>query len=559
MNEFLKKVVTQISEFVRSLSPAKRIGAGITAVLIVFTLFGMFKWASKSSYLPLMTNLSGDDSAQVIRILREKKIPFRVDPTGKNVEIPPEYVYDLRLELATMGLPENSTAGYELFDKQNLGTTSYVQKINRKRALEGELMRTIGAMKGVKRARVHLALPERSAFVEDQKSATASVVLDLEPGVQLNEKNVFGIGTLVAKAVEGMDVSDVSIMDSNGKVISKNSRDPLVTMSANQIDFKLKFEQDQERSIETMLSKIVGEGRVVAKVSAEFDFSSSTETQTILDQDGATPVSVHKDDTSAEGSRPAPVGAPGVASNSPDQPENARPVTRTDTKRSNEVVNYEIPKTLKRTSHPAGGIKKLSVAIVVDGKKVQTKDADGNVLAKTEPWSAEEVKKFETIITSALGLNAKRGDTLEIKNMDFSREDFDAIQKEQEANEKRAYYRNLSIYLVSGLVILLFFLFVVRPFIQWLTENSIETVDQFLPQTIEELERFQKNVNLPGLEESIPMLPEKLDPTKIEGEMIKEKIITIIENNPHKAALILKDWIKGESAKKADGDKNKTA
>src|SRR6185437_215842 len=192
-------------------------GAGIIAALI-----GLFFWAGDTTYSNLMSNLTPEDSAKVIKVLRDKRIPFRVDQSGKNISVPPESVDQLRLELATAGLPESSVVGYEIFDKASLGTTSAVQKINQKRALEGELMRTINSIRGVNRSRVHLAIPAKSTFVEDQKKPTASVVLDLDPGTVLSDKQIYGIQNLVAKAVEGLDIGDVVIVDSNGKMISKN-------------------------------------------------------------------------------------------------------------------------------------------------------------------------------------------------------------------------------------------------------------------------------------------------------------------------------------------------
>src|SRR5690606_23479491 len=153
-----------------------------------------------------------EDSTSIIRILREKNIPFQVSNNGRNIEVPPESVDNLRLELAMVGLPESGSVGYEVFDKQSFGTTSFVQKVNLKRALEGELMRTIGAIRGVRKARVHLVIPEKSTFIEDQKETTASVVLDLAAGTTLSDRQIHGVGVLVSSAVEGLDISDVKIV-----------------------------------------------------------------------------------------------------------------------------------------------------------------------------------------------------------------------------------------------------------------------------------------------------------------------------------------------------------
>ena len=559
MGEYLKKVFSQVREFVKSLSPVKRLALAGIALSIVAAVAAMMIWAGGTAYMPLMTNLSPEDSTNIIRILRDKHIPFRVDPTGKNISIPPESVYELRLELATIGLPQSSVVGYEVFDKQSIGATSFIQKVNQKRAQEGELMRTINTIKGVRRSRVHLALPQKSAFVEDQKKSTASVVVDLEPGTILSEKQVYGIGNLVSRAIEGLDITDVVIMDSEGKMLSKNPSDPLAAATATQLDFQGKLQSEFEKRIETMLSRVVGEGHVVAKVSADLDFSQVNETQTTYDADGAAVHSVEKRNDSMNGSRPGPYGSAGNVTNAPGVPPVPNGDVKTETIKSNEVTNYEVPQTVRRTIRSVGAVKKLSVAVVVDGKTTKTTDKDGKTVTKVEAWPPEKVKEFEEIVAGAVGLDRKRGDTLEIKNIEFTREDFDEVQKMLAEKETKSYIQNTVAYSVIGLAILLFFLFVVRPFIKWLTENTIDSVDTFLPQTIEELERIQKNTALPVIEEVVPVLPENMDPAKVEGEMIKEKIITLVEANPHKAALILKDWLHGEKKREKGEDGAKKA
>jgi flagellar M-ring protein FliF len=211
---------------------------------------------------------------------------------------------------------------------------------------------------------------------------------------------------------------------------------------------------------------------------------------------------------------------------------------------------------------PTGTQRRLSVAVLVDGKTVKSTDKDGKVLTKVDPWPPEKLKEFEDIVASTVGIDKKRGDVLEIKNIEFTREDFDEVQKAIAERERKAYVQNMVLYGVIGLTVLLFFLFVVRPFIKWITENTVDNVDTFLPQTIEELEKLQKNSALPGLEDSVPVLPEKIDPEKVEGEMLKEKIVTLIDQNPHKAALILKDWLHTEKPKPSEkevGGKSKSA
>ncbi len=543
---FFTKVSGQIKDFLTGLSAGRKMALGVTAVAIFLFIIGMLFWASRQNYQPITHgNMSAEDSANVMRLLREKKIPFQVDVSGKQITVPSEYLNDLRLELAMQGMPQSNGTGYELFDKQSFGTTSFVNKLNHKRAMEGELMRSINTIKGVKRSRVHLAIPEKSAFVQDQKKVTASVVLDLEGGVTLNEKQIFGVTHLVSSAVEGLDPANVAIMDSLGKELTKNSADSAIALTSEQSEYKRKLEEGYQSKVEDVLSKVVGEGRVKASITADLDFSQIQESQTILDQDGATIRSSQKIAENMEGSRPVASGPAGATSNTPgDQPGVVNPnAVRNNTNKSNEIVNYDIPKTVRTTSRPVGGLKKLSVAVLIDGKTVKTTAADGKVESKNEQWSAEKIKEFEALVTSALAIDKKRGDSLEIKNMEFAREDFIEAEKILDASVFRSYVQQIVLYSVIALVIVLFFFFVVRPYIRWITENTTESVDTFLPQTIEELEKIQKSSVLSQLDDMIPDLPDRLDPDKIEGEMIREKISTLIDNNPHKASLILRDWL----------------
>lgn len=544
MNSFLVRVSGQIASFVKGLSPAKRVGLASLTVVVGLFFAGVFFWANSTRYNPLLTNLNSEDAGNIMRVLKEKRIPYTVDASGKNISVPAEAVDLMRLELATMGMPQSSVVGYEVFDKSSLGQTSFVQKINQKRALEGEITRTVNSIKGVLRSRVHLAMPQKGTFADDVKKPTASVVLDLQPGTQLTEKQVFGISNLVAKAIEGMDIADVWITDANGKTLSKNAQDSLTAATASQLEFQQKVEAETEKRIEMILSRVVGEGRVVAKVSADLDFSQVNETQTLFDQDGAVLRTADRRTDQALGQRPGARGPAGAGANATAEGVSSGDI-KTETNKNNEIVNYDVPSTVRRMIKQSGGIKRLSVAVLLDGKRSRgPASADGaKGEAKVESWSPEKLKEFEGLIISAAGIDKKRGDSIEVRNMEFTNEDFADAEALVAERERKAYYQNLALSIAIGLTVLLFFLFVVRPFIKWVTDNTIESVDTFLPQTIEELEKMQKAQGLPGMEDSVPVLPDNMDPAKVEGEMIKEKIISLVDANPHKAALILRDWL----------------
>lgn len=555
MQDFLQKVGTQVKEFFKSLSGPRKAALVFTGFFVVLSFTALFFWAGETAYEVLGTNFTTEDSTNVMRFLREKKIPFKVENDGKTIKVPPEAIYDLRLELATVGLPQASVVGYEVFDKQSFGTTSFVQKLNKKRALEGELMRTINNLKGVKRSRVHLALPDKAAFEEDQKRATASVVLDLDPGTSISEKQITGISRLISSAIEGMEIGDVNIVDSNGKMLSKNSTDPLAQHTASMLDIQQKKEAEYEKRVQEILGKVVGEGKVVAKVSLDLDFTQQSETQTQFDSEGSAVKSEQKESHVMDGSRPLPMGAPGAASNTPG-PGQATPEVRSNTQKVFETKNYAVPERVTRSTKPVGSVKKMSVAVLLDGVYIKDPNAKAGEEAPMvyQKWSDEKLNEFRAIAASAVGVDLKRGDTLEVKNIEFRKEDIENADAQIAAFERRKMLMHMIQYAVLGLAIALFFVFVVRPFVKWLTDNTVDNMESFLPKTIEELERMQVNDSgLGTLEDAIPVIVDKVDPEKVEGEMIKEKVVTLVEGNPHKAAMILHEWVHAP-ANKVSGD-----
>ncbi|MBI3555877.1 MAG: flagellar M-ring protein FliF [Deltaproteobacteria bacterium] len=439
MIEFFRKTSIQLKDFFNGLSGPRKVGLILTGITVIASLAAMFFWVGDTGYQTLGTNLASEDATAIMRVLRDKKIPFRVENDGKTIKIPPEAVYDLRLELATMGMPQSGVVGYEVFDKQSFGQTSFVQKINQKRALEGELMRTINNLKGVRRSRVHLAMPNKSTFIEDQKRATASVVIDLDPGQQLQDKQVTGISHMIASAIEGMEIGDVTIVDGNGKMLSKNTNDPLAIQTATMVDFQQKMEQEYEKRVQDVLTRVVGEGKVVAKVALDLDFTQQSETQTQYDSEGSAVKSQQKENHVMDGSRPIVSGAPGAASNTPG-PASVTPEVRSNTQKVFETTNFAVPEKITRATKPVGAIKKMSVAVLVDG--VYNKDpANPDRAPAFAKWSDEKMAEFKTIVASSVGLDLKRGDSIEVKNMEFRREDMDNADAAIAAFERRKMMR----------------------------------------------------------------------------------------------------------------------
>lgn len=552
MNNFMNQTLQNFVEFFRSLDMSRRLGLIIMAGLLVASMAGIIIWSSKTDYKVLYTDLTKDDSAVISRMLEEGKISYQVKDDGKTIMVPEDQVEIWRLEIAKKGVNFTGTVGYEVFDKQAFGTTSFVQKINKQRALEGELVKTIMHIKGVTRARIHLSIPESSPFVSERKPPGASVVLDVERGVTMTGDEVKGIQSLVSSSVDGMRSHNVVVIDSRGKKLSENDGDTMSTETANRLALETKLNSQYEKKVEEILSRVIGEGKVIAKVALKMDFTEKLETQTTYDSENAAVVSEVRNEQKMVGVRPSPQGIPGARSNLPgENPQPGIPETRNDVDKSLVTRNMAVPTVVTKSKKPTAEISSMSVAVMVDGKKapvlgedgVPLVNEDGVTVTKYQAWSEEELQNFQQIVASALGINLNRGDKIVIKNMQFAKEDLsemDAIMRER---ENRELMKNITKYLMIGAIISLFFFIVVRPFIQWLTENSVESIEDFLPKTIEELEKLQANQRLPGLEDVLPSLEDKLNPEKIEGNMLREKIISLIESNPGKAAQVVHEMI----------------
>ncbi len=403
------------------------------AATIVALMAAVWFWGQQPSYRVLFANYSDRDGGAIVAALQQMNVPYQVADGGGAILVPEKQVHDVRLKLASQGLPKGSGVGFELMENQKLGTSQFLEQVNFQRALEGELARTIQSLANVQSARVHLAMPKASVFLRDQQKPTASVMLNLHPGRPLEPQQVSAIVHLVASSVPELPVAGVTVVDQGGNLLSENDR----PKSSNQLDpSQLKYvdeiQQAIARRIESILTPVVGQQNVRAEVSAEIDFSTSEQAAESY-RPNQTPESTairsqHQSESQNTGSANAG-GVPGALSNTPPQPATA-PVTNPpqqpaqaaaaqppSSRQKDSTVNYELDKTLRVTQQLMGGVKRLSVAVVVNHRT----ELDKQGKPVTRALSETEKTAITDLVKEAMGYNKERGDTLNVLNSAFVR------------------------------------------------------------------------------------------------------------------------------------------
>lgn len=383
-------------------------------------LFGSIAYAAffifdRLNYGPLYANLSPQDGAAIVKELDAERIPYNISGGGSVIEVPRGLIYQTRLKLAGKGVPAGGGVGFEIFEKTPFGASEFTQQVNYLRALQGELSRTINALSAVQSSRVHLALPSRSNFLGPEEKPSASVVVDLRPGYHLSPDQVQGIVNLVASSVPKLSAEKVTVIDSSGRPL-KEIMPVAATTEAEKLNLlKLRHEQELERRIETMLEPVLGPGKVVVRTNVQINSQETQMTKEAFDPDNKV---VRSQRQSVDDAGTKAGGTPGVQANIPGG-EATKVATETGSKRSSEIVTYEIGHTTSRISEPRGQVQKLSVAVLVDGK--YEKD-------KYVPRTKEEMEVLKGMVKRAVGFDEDRGDEIEVANVAFKIQPAPALQ-----------------------------------------------------------------------------------------------------------------------------------
>lgn len=544
MNKIFGNIVIQFREFYRNLSPMKR--ASIMAVSAITVIAGLtlILMVSGKTWTPLFTNIPADQVPVVISKLQEKNIPFELTDDGKTITVPAELLHSTQMTLmAELGSSKIGAVGLEVFDKQDFGTSSYAQRVNYQRALQGELIRAINTLSAVKQSKVLLALPAKKTFLEEASQPTASVVVELHSGKALAPDQIRGIQHLVGSSVEGMDPDRVTVVDDRGKLLTRSS-DSSASASSDLLDLKRKVEGELQTRIEDILGKAVGQGRIIAKVEASLNQRVINSVEETVDPEKTAIRSQQSEEEALDGSRTNPSGVPGSRANLPGAEAAGQVGFNQNVKKEIKTTNYEVPKTTRNIREAAGGLERLSVSVMIDGNMETTTNADGKEETKYVPRTPEELAKFESLIKGAVGFNAARGDSVTVENLQFTKEDFSEADRLLTSLERKKLLHALFKWALLGFSLALFFFIVVRPFMQWITDSFQDSVEEMLPKTIEELEELQAVDNsLPGMSAALPMLEQAMDPDKAESELLKDRIMNLMSTDTEKASSAFGMWL----------------
>ncbi len=546
--------MTNFLDTLRQLGPARIgiMGAVVLGLLIFFVFVSMR--VSTPSLTLLYADLSTIDSSAVAAKLEESNISYSVSEDGSRVMVSETDVGRARMLLAQEGLPNGGSMGFELFDKQSgFGTTNFVQNVNQVRALQGELSRTISSLDPVKSARVHLVLPQRELFSRDSRPATASVSVGLRPGARLESEQVLAIQALVASAVPGLKPDLVSIIDNNGNLLARGEGESESLMTAKGEEMRKSYEMRLTNDIEDMITRIVGIGKVRAKVTAELNFDKISTNEELYDPEGQVARSTQVvEESNLE--REAPPDGVSVENNLPgiggDLLVDPKPAL--ESSRIEETTNFEVSKTIRTTVSEVGDVQKLSIAVLVDGRYTTAEDG-----TKTyEPRPQKELDQIYALVKSAVGFDETRGDTLEVVNMPFvDLYDADTTSEDTLLGFNRGDLLDSAEIIVVAIMIVLVVLLVLQPMVGRLLSTSVPAIDNDTePDLLTATEQAPaltgpssqtatKKAAPPQQEESM------IDMQKVEGQVKAssiKKVEDIVESYPNEAVSVIRSWMSQE-------------
>ncbi|MBM3327916.1 MAG: flagellar M-ring protein FliF [Calditrichaeota bacterium] len=516
MPSFIAQIVTLVRTLFRRLPAEKRTGMIVSFLLIAGATVALLIWAIRPQYKVLYSDLSLEDSGQIVEVLQKEAIPFKLEQEGRRILVPSSVVYQTRLKLAASELPREHGSGWELFDRSNLGVTDFVQKLNYRRALEGELARTILQLDPVEAVRVHLVIPEESLFRENRKEPSASVTLRMKRGNRLAQAQVTGIGYLVSSSVEGMSPENVTVLDSRGNILSERvETNPLARLSSSQLELQQKVEASLVLKGQELLDKRFGSGRSAVQVTALLNFEQRELSRESYDADNPAVRSEEINSTTSMGS---------------------------DTSSSNtqsQITNYELSLTRERTVGSVGDIRRLSIAVMVDGNYTTTGEGD-EAVREFSPLPPKDLDEVRNTIVAALGYDETRGDEISVVSVPFrSGELFDDAHFTSVNRWDMVFQYGQKVVMFAAVIILLLML---RNFVR--RAQATAAMLTAAPQIPGGLEPAMQIAGAGAIErQALPPLDSPTDEDTRQARRVQEQISTFVSEKPDVAARLVRSWL----------------
>lgn len=553
MPNYVRIALDKVREFWLKLNRTQRIFVVGLTVLILAMFAGFVFWLGRPDYRVLYTKLSPEDANRVVNVLQAEKIGYKLAENGTTIMVPATDVYNMRIKIAGEGSLVGQGIGFEIFDTVQMGQTDFVQRINYQRALQGELSRTMSEFPNVESARVHLVIPQRSLFIEEQQPPSASVVIRLkDPSVKIPPREVAGMVNLLTMAVEGLDGNHVSITDSNGKAVY-TPEDEGTGLNNAHLEYRVRLESTLERRIDELLSPVLGPGKYIAKVSADLDYSQRTIRREIYDPDKTVVRSEQRTEETQTGRANLEGGSTDVNFRG-DGLGNS--LSSQEGNRESRTTNYEINKEEQNIVGQMGDINRLTIAVAVDGTYV--KNAEG--VWEYVPRKAEELERIRDLVSNAVGYDKSRGDTIEVSNMAFG--DADLPVDPNAAQLLADFAERMGRPLITALLAFLFIMLVVRPVVLALIRPKVEAGEMVeglegLPAAEEQYALYEAQEEEAKTAEenakAVAAAGEESEAYSLETGLtlddVKARALQLAERNIEQTVFILRSWIKDEKAR----------
>ncbi|HTF96972.1 MAG TPA: flagellar basal-body MS-ring/collar protein FliF [Cellvibrio sp.] len=549
------KVGGDFLEGLSSLNLLRQVGLMVTLAASVAIGFAVVMWIQGDDYRPLYGRMDNLDAANVVDVLEQNQIKFKVDENSGAILVASEDVHMARLKLAEFGLPSSPTQGFELMDKeQPLGTSQFVENTRYQRSIEGELARTITSITSIRSARVHLAIPKKTVFVRDVTNPTASVFLEVFAGRMVDPAQVKAIMNLVASSVPGMKMADVTVVDQHGNLLSTGEESADLLLATKQHQYSKEVESSVIKRINSILEPVVGGGKFRAEVSADIDFTAIEQAAETFNPDLP---AVRSEQTLNETRRAGDVaaGIPGALTNQPpgtttEVPEQVDPATgqpvapaQPTNNREQATRNYELDRTVSYTKHQQGSLKRLTVAVVVDDKVVRNADGTETLV----PWTENELERLSILVRDAVGFSAIRGDSVNVLNSPFANRAIDPNAGVVETPWWEQWVMPNIKYIASVLVILLIVFGLLRPMFKSLSKQGGKLAEEEEARQLAALEAAGGISGLENMSDETVTLTgghALMLPGPEQGyEQQINAIKGLIADDPGRVAQVVKKWI----------------